>query len=101
MPVLAGTTSDRINGQRGFYCLRKTAATEIEKITPPPPLVTETFLAHAERGMKRHHAERHFELLDEALVRMETLVGNGPPPVHELTLTFAVPQSKLDRYGPA
>ena len=53
-----------INGGRSFYCLRKTAATEIEKINP---LVTETFLAHAERGMKRHYAERHFELLDVAL----------------------------------
>ena len=61
-----------INGGRSFYCLRKTAATEIEKINP---LVTETFLAHAERGMKRHYAERHFELLDEALGVMEGVVG--------------------------
>jgi hypothetical protein len=61
-----------INGGRGFYCLRKTAATEIEKINP---LVTEMFLGHAERGMKRHYAERHFELLDEALGKMEGVVG--------------------------
>ena len=36
-------------------------------------MVTETFLAHAERGMKKHYAERHFELLDEALGVMDKL----------------------------
>lgn len=61
-----------INGGRGFYCLRKTAATEIEKIDP---LVTEMFLGHAERGMKKHYAERHFELLDEALEKLEGIFG--------------------------
>ena len=58
----------KINGGRGFYCLRKTAATEIEKIDP---LVTEMFLGHTEKGMKKHYAERHFELLDEALEKLE------------------------------
>ena len=53
-----------VNGKRGFYCLRKTAATEIERINP---LVTEMFLGHAEKGMKKHYAERHFDLLDETL----------------------------------
>lgn len=62
----------KINGRRGFYCLRKTAATEIEKINP---LVTEMFLGHVEKGMKKHYAERHFELLDEALGMMEGVVG--------------------------
>ena len=62
----------QINGTRGFYCLRKTAATESEKIKP---LVTEMFLGHTERGMKRHYAERHFALLDEALGVMEGVVG--------------------------
>jgi integrase len=61
-----------INGGRGFYCLRKTAATEIEKIDP---LVTEMFLGHAERGMKRHYAERHFEQLDEALEKLAGAMG--------------------------
>jgi integrase len=61
-----------INGGRGFYCLRKTAATEIEKINP---LVTEMFLAHTEKGMKRHYAERAFGLLDEALEEMEGTFG--------------------------
>ena len=53
-----------IHGGRSFYCLRITAAPEIEKINP---LVTKTFLAHAERGMKKLYAQRHFELLGEAL----------------------------------
>src|ERR1035437_447238 len=61
-----------INGGRGFYCLRKTAVTEIEKINP---LVTEMFLGHAERGMKRHYAERSFGMLDEALGEMEGVMG--------------------------
>ncbi len=59
--------STGILGGRGFYCLRKTAATEIEKINP---LVTEMFLAHTEKGMKKHYTERHFEPLDEAIMEM-------------------------------
>ncbi len=61
-----------INGGRGFYCLRKTAATEIEKINP---LVTEMFLAHTEKGMKKHYTERHFEPLDEAIMEMADVFG--------------------------
>jgi len=52
-------------------------ATEIDKIHP---LVTEMFLDHAERGMKRHYAERSFRMLDEALAEMERMVGLGPLP---------------------
>ncbi|QNN21566.1 hypothetical protein HED60_04510 [Planctomycetales bacterium ZRK34] len=53
-----------INGGRGFYSLRATGATEIERINP---LVTELYLAHAERGMKRHYAVRDWSALDDAL----------------------------------
>lgn len=56
-----------INGKRGFYCLRKTGATEIEKINP---LVTEMYLAHTEKGQKRHYAERTYTMLDAALEEM-------------------------------
>ncbi len=61
-----------VNGQRGFYCLRKTAATEIERINP---LVTEMFLAHTEKAQKRHYAERHYGMLDTALGEMEKVFG--------------------------
>ena len=37
--------------------------------------MTEMFLAHAERGIKKHYAERHFAVLDEALGVMEGVVG--------------------------
>lgn len=57
-----------INGGRGFYSLRATGATKIERINP---LVTELYLAHAERGMKRHYAVRDWSALDEALVEMD------------------------------
>ena len=53
-----------INGGRGFYTLRKTAASEIEKIDP---LATSMFLGHAERGMKKHYAERDWERLGLAI----------------------------------
>ena len=33
--------------------------------------MTETFLAHAKWDMKKHDAQRHVELLDEALGVME------------------------------
>jgi integrase len=53
-----------INGGRGFYSLRKTAATEIERINP---LVTSLFLAHSPREMKRFYALPHWDALDQAL----------------------------------
>ena len=56
-----------IRGGRGFYCLRKTAATEVEKIDP---WVTEMFLGHSERGMRRHYAERDWDRLDNAIQQL-------------------------------
>lgn len=52
---------------RGFYTLRKTAATEIERIDP---LVTEMFLGHVERGMKKHYAGRDWKRLDSAIMEL-------------------------------
>ncbi len=49
-----------------------TGATEIEKIKP---VVTEMYLAHAERGMKSHYAERDWAALDEALVELEKRIN--------------------------
>jgi len=70
-----------INGGRGFYSLRKTAATEIEKINP---LVTEMFLAHTEKGQKRHYAERTYTMLDTALEELQQVFalqdGSGSAP---------------------
>jgi len=37
----------------------------------PDPSVTEMYLAHAERGMKRNYAERNWAALDQALVALE------------------------------
>jgi integrase len=56
-----------INGHRGFYALRKTGATLIEKIDPA---VTEMYLAHAEPGMKRAYAQRDWGRLAQALEAM-------------------------------
>lgn len=61
-----------INDGRGFYTLRKSAATQIEKINP---LVTEMFLAHAERGMKKHYAQRNWAALDEAVDELGRAYG--------------------------
>ncbi|MBL4810608.1 MAG: tyrosine-type recombinase/integrase [Phycisphaerales bacterium] len=52
---------------RGFYALRKTAACEIERIDP---MVTEMYLGHSERGLKRHYAERDWARLDEAIMEL-------------------------------
>lgn len=56
-----------IQSGRGFYCLRKTAATEVEKIDP---WVTEMFLGHSERGMRRHYVERDWDRLDRAILQI-------------------------------
>ena len=56
-----------INGGRGFYTIRKTAASEIEKIDPA---VTEMFLGHSEHGLKRFYAERNWNRLDTALRKL-------------------------------
>lgn len=58
-----------IDGGRSFYSLRKTGASEIEAIDPT---VTELYLAHAERGMKRNYAERNWATLDGALDELAT-----------------------------
>jgi integrase len=52
---------------RGFYSLRKTAASEIETIDPA---VTEMFLGHSEKGLKRHYAERDWARLDGAILKL-------------------------------
>mgnify|MGYP003872707589 CR=1 FL=1 len=56
-----------INGARGFYSLRKTAATEIERIDP---LVTSMFLGHSPKEMKRFYALRNWDALDRAVIEM-------------------------------
>lgn len=62
----------RINGNRGFYTLRKTAASEIERINP---LVTGMFLAHSPREMKKHYAIPHWDALQEAIEEMGRRFG--------------------------
>ena len=57
----------KVPNHRGFYSLRKTAASEIEAIDPA---VTEMFLAHSEKGMKRHYAERDWARLDAATMKL-------------------------------
>ena len=57
-----------INDGRGFYCLRKSAATEIQRIQAT---VTEMFLAHAERGMKKHYVEWNWAALDGVLDQLK------------------------------
>ena len=56
-----------INAGRSFYTLRKTAASEIEKIDP---FVTSMFLAHSPREMKRHCAMKNWAALDSAIDRL-------------------------------
>ncbi len=56
------------NTGRGFYSLRKTGASCIEKIDP---LATEMYLAHAEPGMKKAYAQRDWDRLEKAVVEME------------------------------
>ena len=57
----------------------KAGATEIERINPA---ATEMYLAHAERGMRKHYAERNWPALDAALDEMDrvlrlTEIGNS------------------------
>jgi integrase len=56
-----------INDGRGFYCLRKTGASLIERIDPQ---ATEMYLSHSEKGMKKNYAHRDWERLDNALGKM-------------------------------
>ena len=58
----------KLPNHRGFYSLRKTAASEIEAIDPA---VTEMFLAHSEKGMKRHYAERDWNRLGSAIMELQ------------------------------
>lgn len=61
-----------IDDGRGFYALRDTGSTQIERINP---LVTEMYLAHTEKGMKRHYAERDWDALAEALDELDQYFG--------------------------
>lgn len=61
-----------IDGGRSFYSLRKTGASEIEKIDPT---VTEMYLAHSEKGMKKNYAERNWEALGRALEGLQKVCG--------------------------
>ena len=65
-------TETGISNGRNFYCLRKTGASEIEMINPA---VTEMYLAHSEKGMKRNYAERNWAALDRALVELGRRLG--------------------------
>jgi hypothetical protein len=56
-----------INDGRGFYCLRKTGASLIERIDPQ---ATEMYLSHSEKGMKKNYAHRDWGRLDVALDEM-------------------------------
>ena len=58
----------RLNGGRGFYCLRKTGASLIESIDPA---ATEMYLSRAEQGIKKHYAQRDWGRLERALTEME------------------------------
>ncbi len=58
----------KIPAGRGFYSLRKTAASEIEKIDP---LVTSMFLSHSVRDMKSHYALRNWDAMDRATDLLE------------------------------
>jgi len=62
----------KMPNHRGFYSLRKTAASEIEAIDPA---VTEMFLAHSEKAMKKHYAERDWNRLDSTIMKLEKVLG--------------------------
>ncbi len=62
----------KIPAGRGFYSLRKTAASEIERIDP---LVTSMFLSHSVRDMKSHYALRNWDALDRATDLLERVFG--------------------------
>lgn len=74
--------STGINGHRGFYSLRKTAASTIETINA---LVTSMFLAHSSREMKRHYALPNREALDAAVLELGKKLGIEGWPIHEGT----------------
>lgn len=68
------TTTTGLPNGRGFYTLRKSAATATEKINPA---VTEMFLGHAERGLKRYYAHRDWDRLDSAVLELESRFDLG------------------------
>jgi len=61
----------KLPNHRGFYSLRKTAASEIEAIDPA---VTEMFLAHSEKAMKKHYVERDWARLDDAVMQLSKTI---------------------------
>lgn len=52
---------------RGFYALRKTAASEIERIDP---MCTEGYLGHSRRGLTNHYAVRDWDRIDVAVLEL-------------------------------
>ncbi|QDU55618.1 hypothetical protein [Aeoliella mucimassa] len=58
------------NDKRGFKHFRKSAANEIERVRPD---LTELFLAHAEKGMKRHYVQAAYAALFQATDELEKL----------------------------
>ena len=62
---------------RGFKVLRKTGADEIAKQFQDKPWLTDLYLAHSVKAMKKHYVKSHFDELFKATDWLQTLYGFG------------------------
>lgn len=64
-----------LRDNRGFKVLRKTGADEIAKQFQDKPWLTDLYLAHSVKAMKKHYAKQHFDELFKATDYLATVYG--------------------------
>ena len=64
-----------LRDNRGFKVFRKTGADEIAKQFQDKPWLTDLYLAHSVKAMKKHYAKQHFDELFKATDWLSTLYG--------------------------
>lgn len=65
---------------RSFKHLRKSAANEVKKKYQETPHLTTLFLAHSKKGMDKHYAGKHYDLLFKAIDYLDLLYNLGDKP---------------------
>jgi hypothetical protein len=64
-----------LRDNRGFKVFRKTGADEIAKQFQDKPWLTDLYLAHSVKAMKKHYAKQHFDELFKATDYLATVYG--------------------------
>jgi len=64
---------DKLDMNGSFRMLRNSGANEIAKKYQESPELTDAYLAHTEKRMRKHYADRHYDLLFSALDHLNTI----------------------------